>query len=29
MRDLFVTAVILGLVPFVFKRPWAGILLWS
>jgi probable O-glycosylation ligase (exosortase A-associated) len=29
MRDLFVTAVIFGLLPFVFKRPWAGILLWS
>lgn len=29
MRDLFVTAVIFGLIPFIFKRPWAGILLWS
>jgi probable O-glycosylation ligase (exosortase A-associated) len=29
MRDLFVTAIIFGLLPFVFKRPWAGILLWS
>ena len=29
MRDLFITAVILGLLPFVFKRPWLGILLWS
>jgi probable O-glycosylation ligase (exosortase A-associated) len=29
MRDLFVTAVIFGLLPFVFKRPWIGILLWS
>ena len=29
MRDLFVTAVIFGLVPFIFKRPWVGILLWS
>jgi len=29
MRDLFVTAVIFGLLPFVFKRPWVGILLWS
>lgn len=29
MRDLFVTGVIFGLLPFVFKRPWLGILLWS
>ncbi len=29
MRDLFVTAIIFGLLPFVFKRPWVGILLWS
>ena len=29
MRDIFVTAVIFGLLPFVFKRPWYGILLWS
>ncbi|WP_310447409.1 putative O-glycosylation ligase, exosortase A system-associated [Thiobacillus sp.] len=29
MRDLFITAVIFGLLPFVFKRPWLGILLWS
>lgn len=29
MRDLFVAAVIFGLLPFVFKRPWVGILLWS
>jgi probable O-glycosylation ligase (exosortase A-associated) len=29
MRDIFVTAVILGLLPLVFKRPWLGILLWS
>lgn len=29
MRDLFVTGVIFGLLPFVFKRPWVGILLWS
>jgi len=29
MRDLFVTGVIFGLLPFVFKRPWTGILLWS
>jgi probable O-glycosylation ligase (exosortase A-associated) len=29
MRDLFVTGVIFSLIPFVFKRPWLGILLWS
>jgi putative inorganic carbon (HCO3(-)) transporter len=29
MRDLIVTGVIFGLLPFVFKRPWVGILLWS
>ena len=29
MRDLFVTGVIFSLLPFVFKRPWLGILLWS
>lgn len=29
MRDLFITAVIFGLIPFIFKRPWVGILLWS
>jgi probable O-glycosylation ligase (exosortase A-associated) len=29
MRDIFITAVIFGLLPFVFKRPWVGILLWS
>ena len=29
MRDLFITGVIFGLLPLVFKRPWIGILLWS
>lgn len=29
MRDLFVTGVIFSLVPFIFRRPWVGILLWS
>jgi probable O-glycosylation ligase (exosortase A-associated) len=29
MRDLFVTGVIFSLIPFIFKRPWLGILLWS
>jgi probable O-glycosylation ligase (exosortase A-associated) len=29
MRDLFVTGLIFSLLPFVFRRPWLGILLWS
>lgn len=29
MRDLFVVGLIFSLLPFVFKRPWLGILLWS
>lgn len=29
MRDLLVTGIIFGLLPFIFKRPWVGILLWS
>lgn len=29
MRDLLVTAIIFGVLPFVFKRPWIGILLWT
>lgn len=29
MRDIFVTVVIFSLIPFIFKRPWVGILLWS
>jgi probable O-glycosylation ligase (exosortase A-associated) len=29
MRDLFLTAVIFGLIPYIFKRPWVGVLLWS
>ncbi len=29
MRDIVVTAIIFGLLPMVFKRPWIGILLWS
>lgn len=29
MRDLIVTAIILGALPFVLKRPWIGVLLWS
>jgi len=29
VRDLLVTGIIFGLLPFIFKRPWVGILLWS
>lgn len=29
MRDLLVTAIVFGALPFIFKRPWIGILLWS
>lgn len=29
MRDLFVTVVVLGLLPLVLMRPYVGILLWS
>lgn len=29
MRDLFVTALVFGLLPYIFKRPWLGILVWS
>jgi len=28
MRDIFVTAVVFGVLPFIFKRPWIGIMLW-
>lgn len=29
MRDLFVTLMVLGSLPFIFKRPYIGILVWS
>lgn len=29
MRDIFVTAIIFGLLPFAIKRPWIGIMLWT
>lgn len=29
MRDIFVTVIIFGILPFVFKRPWVGVLLWT
>jgi len=29
MRDLFVTLVVFGTLPFIFKRPYIGILLWG
>jgi probable O-glycosylation ligase (exosortase A-associated) len=28
MRDILVTAIAFGVLPFIFKRPWIGILLW-
>lgn len=29
MRDLFVTMAVFGSLPFILKRPWIGILMWS
>src|SRR5574340_123711 len=29
MRDVLVTAMVFGALPFVFKRPWIGVLLWT
>lgn len=29
MRDILVTAIVFGVLPFVIKRPWIGILLWT
>lgn len=28
MRDILVTAIVFGVLPFIFRRPWIGILLW-
>lgn len=28
MRDILVTAIVLGVLPFILRRPWIGILLW-
>jgi putative inorganic carbon (hco3(-)) transporter len=28
MRDLLVTAIVFGALPFILKRPWIGIMLW-
>ena len=28
MRDILVTAIVFGVLPFIFKRPWIGIMLW-
>jgi probable O-glycosylation ligase (exosortase A-associated) len=28
MRDILVTAIVFGVLPFIFKRPWIGVLLW-
>lgn len=29
MRDLFVVIAVLGSIPFILRRPWLGILMWS
>jgi probable O-glycosylation ligase (exosortase A-associated) len=29
MRDILLTAVIMGLLPFALARPWVGVMLWS
>jgi len=29
MRDLLLTAIVFGALPFILKRPWIGILVWS
>lgn len=29
MRDLFVAAVVFGSLPFILRRPWLGVLMWS
>ena len=29
MRDIVLAIIILGSLPFCFKRPWFGILMWS
>jgi probable O-glycosylation ligase (exosortase A-associated) len=29
MRDIFVTLVVLGSLPFILRRPWIGIIMWS
>lgn len=29
MRDLFVAGIVFGALPFVIRRPWIGVLLWS
>jgi probable O-glycosylation ligase (exosortase A-associated) len=29
MRDLLVAGIVFGVLPFVLKRPWLGVLLWS
>ena len=29
MRDILVTAIVVGALPFIFWRPWVGVLLWT
>ncbi len=29
MRDILITALVFGSIPYIFKRPWIGIIVWS
>ena len=29
MRDILITVMVFGTIPYIFKRPWVGILVWS
>src|SRR5688572_21313796 len=29
MRDLIITGIVLGSIPFILKRPWIGLLVWA
>jgi len=29
MRDIFVTLVVFGSLPFILWRPWIGIIMWA
>lgn len=29
LRDIFITAIVLGVVPFALRHPWIGIMLWT
>ena len=28
MRDILVTAIVFGSLPFILKRPWLGVVMW-